>query len=128
MPFFQIEKTVNSKPPTITIGIVARTFSDNLSRNSCIFKGIIKPGGDYSQEFLVGVCRPVLQILTLCQTKKCHFHTRFQTRPVKSRYPFSDLAFRQKLCYHYLVRAQTKKIFKSISNSHISLSFLLIWN
>ena len=83
-------KTVNSKLPTITIGIVACTFSDNLSRNNCIFKGVIKPGGDYSQEFLVGVCRPVLQILTLFQTKKCHFpnpfsdqasklHTRFQT-------------------------------------------------
>ena len=48
------------------------------------------PGGD-SWEFLVGVCRPV-QILTLFQTKKCHFphpfsdqtstiHTRFQTWP-----------------------------------------------
>ena len=44
----------------------------------------------YSWKFLVEVCRPVLQILTLCQTKKCHFphpfsdlaskiHTRFQT-------------------------------------------------
>ena len=41
-------------------------------------------------KFLVGVCRLVLQILTLFQTKKCHFphlfpdqtckiHTRFQT-------------------------------------------------
>ena len=30
-------------------------------------------GGGYSWEFLVGVCRPVLQILTLFQTKKCHF-------------------------------------------------------
>ena len=88
---------MNSKPPTITIGIVACTFSDNLSRNSCIFKGIIKPGGDYSQEFLVGVCRPVLQILTLFQTKKCHFphpfsdqtskiHTRFQTCPLGRNY------------------------------------------
>ena len=28
-------KTVNSKPPTIPFGIVAFTFSDNLSRNSC---------------------------------------------------------------------------------------------
>ena len=45
----------------------------------------------YAWEFLVGVCRPVLQILTLFQTKKCHF-----------QHPFSDLAFRQKLCYHYL--------------------------
>ena len=30
----------------------------------------------YSREFLVGVCRPVIQILTLCQIKKCYFpHT-----------------------------------------------------
>ena len=98
---------MNSKPPTINIGIVACTFSDNLSRNGCIFKGIIKPrGGDYSQEFLVGVCRPVLQILALFQTLKCYFphpfsdqaskiHTRFQTWPLGRNY--------------YLVRAQTKK-------------------
>ena len=39
------------------------------------------------------------------------------------------LAFRRKLCYHYCsIRAQTKKLFKSISNSQISLSFLFIWN
>ena len=30
------EKTVNSKPLTIPFGIVACTFADNLSRNSCI--------------------------------------------------------------------------------------------
>ena len=47
-------------------------------------------GGEYYWEFLVGVCRPVLQILTLLQTKKCNFP-----------HPFSHLAFRQKLCYHY---------------------------
>ena len=49
------------------------------------------PPGGYSWEFLVGVCRPVLQILTLFQTKKYHFP-----------YPFSDLFFRHKLCYHWL--------------------------
>ena len=47
------------------------------------------PGG-YSWEFLVGVCRPVLEILTLFQTKKCYFS-----------HPFSDLASK-KLCHHYL--------------------------
>ena len=31
--------------------------------------------------FLVGVCRPVIHILTLFQTKKCHFS-----------HPFSDVA------------------------------------
>ena len=37
------------------------------------------PGGGYSWEFLVGVCRPVPQILTRFQTKKCNFP-----------HPFSD--------------------------------------
>ena len=69
-------------------------------------------GGWYPWELLLGVYRPVLQTLTRFQTKKCNYP-----------YPFSDLAFWQKLCYHYLaVRAQTQKFFQSISNSHISLS------
>ena len=59
-------------------------------------------GGGYSWEFLVKVCCPVPQILTHFQTKKCNFP-----------HPFSDLAFRQKLCHHYLVvRAQTKNYSK----------------
>ena len=39
-------------------------------------------GESYSWEFLVGVCRWVQQILTLFQTRKCHFHTRFPTWPL----------------------------------------------
>ena len=35
---------------------------------------------------------------------------------------------RQKYCHHYQVRAETKKFSKCISNSHISISFLFIWN
>ena len=73
--------------------------------------------GRYSWEFLVGVCRPVFQILSWYQTKKCNYP-----------HLFSDLAFTQKLCYFYQIRPQIRKLFKSISNSHISLSFLLIWN
>ena len=41
-------------------------------------------GGGYSWKFLEGVCRTVLQILTLFQTKNVIFHTRFQTTPLKS--------------------------------------------
>ena len=37
-------------------------------------------GGEYSWEFLVGLCCLVIRILTLFQTKKCHFP-----------HPFSDL-------------------------------------
>ena len=39
---------------------------------------------------ILGGCRPVLRILTLFQTKKCHFS-----------HPFSELVFK-KLCHHYL--------------------------
>ena len=35
-----LSRTVNSKPPTIPFGIVAGTFSDNLSRSSCILRNI----------------------------------------------------------------------------------------
>ena len=58
------------------------------------------------------------------------FHTLFQTSPLNP-YPFSDLAFRQKVCYHYLaVRAQTKNYSNPfrIRMIFISPSFLLIWN
>ena len=119
-------KTVNSKPPTISIWIVACTFSDNLSRNGCIFKGIIKPGGAYSQEFLVGVCRPVLQILTLFQTKKCHFPNPFSDQASKLHTRFQTWA--EIMSSLLRLERKQKKFFKSISNSHISLSFLLVWN
>ena len=47
-------------------------------------------GRGYSWELLVGVSRPVLQILTLFQTKKMSIFN-----------PFSDLAFK-KLFHHHL--------------------------
>ena len=68
-------------------------------------------GVRYSWEFLVGVYRPVLQILTLFQTKKCHFpkpefseqtskiHTRFQTWPLRKNYVIVTQ-----------IRAHTKKL------------------
>ena len=40
------------------------------------------PGG-HSWEFFVGVYNPALQNMILSQTKKYHFHTRFQTWPLK---------------------------------------------
>ena len=86
-----------------------------------------KPGG-YSWEFLVGVCCRVLQILPRIQTKNYNYphpfsdqtskiHTRFQTWPLGRNYFIITQ-----------IRAQTQKLFKPIWNSHISLSFLLIWN
>ena len=57
-----------------------------------IYTLLLIPGGGYYWEFLVGVWCPVLRILTLLQTKKCHFphpfsdqiskiHTHFRTWP-----------------------------------------------
>ena len=67
------------------VRIMTRSFFDfHLS-------GFAFPAPGEFLEFLVGVCRPVLQILTRFQTKKCNFphpfsdqtskiHTCFQTR------------------------------------------------
>ena len=68
---------------------------------------VIKPfiPRGYSWEFLVGVCRLVLQILTLFQTKKMSF---------SRSHPFSDLAFRQTLCHNYLDQSANKNFFKCI--------------
>ena len=41
-------------------------------------------GGGYSREFLVGLCHPVVQILTYFRPKIVIFHTCFQTSPLKS--------------------------------------------
>ena len=49
--------------------------------------------------------------------KNVIFHTRFQTRPVGRNYFIITW-----------IRAQTKKFFKSISNSHVSPFLVLIWN
>ena len=93
---------------------------------------LLPPGG-YPWEFFVGVCRPVLQILTRFQTKKRHFPHPFSDHlDLQNPYPFSDLAFRRKLCYYYLDWRANKQIlqihFELLKYSHILLSFLLIWN
>ena len=64
-----------------------------LLSNKNASNGNFSPGGGYSWEFLVGVCCPVLYILTLFQTKKCCFPHPFsdQTSKIHIR-PFSDLA------------------------------------
>ena len=96
--------------------------------NPSNFRDSALGGGGYAWEFLVGVCHPVLHILTLFQTKKCHFprpfsdqtsqiHTRFQTWPLAGNYVIITK-----------IREQTKKFFKCISNSHSFILYLLIWN
>ena len=120
-----------------------------------IYTLLLIPGGGYYWEFLVGVWCPVLRILTLLQTKKCHFphpfsdqiskiHTHFRTwpnlacsrlsdswgdSPVFSRFIFVfSLSQFSGPNYNYQVSAETKKLSKCISNSHISISLLFIWN
>ena len=61
-------KSLSNRIPGKNIHTCGQTFS---------FDFVFLPVGEYSWESLVGVCRPVLQILTL-------FHTRFQTRSLKS--------------------------------------------
>ena len=68
--------------------------------------------GGYSWEFLVGVCRPVLQILTLFQTKTCHFPRSSSDQTSKTHTRFPHLAFRQKLCHHFLDKSANKNSFR----------------
>ena len=73
-------------------GVEKPTFTDNCSvlknKFECpvheiLFIQELNPRG-YSWEFLVEVCRPVLQILTLFQTKKCNFPHPFSDQHFKS--------------------------------------------
>ena len=57
------------------------------------------PGGRKSWEFMVGVCRPVLQLLTLFQIKKINFQTRFQTWRW-SQNAALHVYINQKSCHH----------------------------
>ena len=80
------------------------------SLNSCStqFHGGAWGGGGHSWEFLVGLCSPVLQILTLFQTKRCNFphpfsdqtskiHARFQNWPLRRNYVIIRLERKQKI-------------------------------
>lgn len=73
-------------------GVEKPTFMDNCSvlknKFECpvyeiLFIQELNPRG-YSWEFLVEECRPVLQILTLFQTKKCNFPHPFSDQNFKS--------------------------------------------
>ena len=86
---------------------------------------VLWPRGEYSWEFLVGVCRRILQILTLFQTKKCNFPHPFSDQTSKIHTCFQTWPLRRNYVIITWNRAQTKKLFKSIWNSHISVSYCL---
>ena len=78
--------------------VLARHVVNKTGCNLLIEMHYFESPGGYSSEFLVGVCRLVLKILTLFQTvKNCNFphpfsdqtskiHTRFQTCPSGRNY------------------------------------------
>ena len=55
------------------LSLRAFTHTSFLSLNILNSSDSSPGGGEYSWEFLVGLCCLVIQILTLFQTKKCHF-------------------------------------------------------
>ena len=57
---------------------------DNVHREKRKKQGLALGPGGYTLEFLVGMCRPHLQIQTQFQTKNAISHTRFQTWLQKS--------------------------------------------
>ena len=65
---------------------------------------LLTPGGGYYWEFLVGVCRPVLRILSLFQSKKCHFP-----------HPFSDQI--SKIHAHFRTETETTGLKMGEENS-----------
>ena len=90
--------------------------------------------GDTPGNLVEVLCRPVLQILTLFQTKKCHFPHPFSDKTSKIHTDFQTWP----LCRNYVILTQirpqqglltaNKKFFKCISNWHINFWFLFIWN
>jgi len=67
-------------------GVLVQHFrSFFTTRHRATFRPSDIPRGGNSWEFLVGVCRTVLQIMTLYfGPKNVIFHTRFETSPLKS--------------------------------------------
>ena len=62
------------------------------------------PGGGYSWEFLM-VCRPVLQIVTLFQIKKCNLPPLFSDQASRNHTCFQTWP----LCYHYFDQSAKQK-------------------
>ena len=92
----------------VTRWVYIKPSSRCVMRQPKTEKRAIRPGR-YSWEFLVGVCRPILQILTLIQTKKGNFP-----------HPFSDLI--SKIHTPHFTRWNTEKRVKNTTRSGIFLT------
>ena len=71
-----------------------------------VWENVPKSGG-YSSGFLLGVCRPVLQILTRFQTKKCYFSHPFSDQTSKNYTFQTHLQVEIMLSFFRLERKQT---------------------
>ena len=70
--------------------------------------------------------RPVLQILTLFQTKRYYFSHPFSDQTSKIHSHCETWPLGRNYVIITWILSETKNFFKSILNSHIYISFLLI--
>ena len=85
---------------------------------------VLSGGRGYSWQFLVGACHTVLQILTLFQTKICHFshpfsdlaskiHNRFQTWPLRNYVIITQIRTPTKKISFFLIYLKLKQWIRS---------------
>ena len=72
----------------------------------------------FSWEFLVGMCRPVLQILSLFQTKQCYFPHPFSDLEMVTKHNITCLHKTEIMSSLLILKPQQKDFLKSISNSY----------
>ena len=85
-------------------------------------------GGVYFWEFLVGVCRPVLQILTLFQIKKCHFPHPFSDMEVVTKRNITRLHKTEINVIIAEIKTATKRFLEIHFEFEYYTSFSFIWN
>ena len=90
--YFSYFLAIFNKMVSIPLVLYRMFLANELDLFSAISREGGGGGGGHSSEFLVGVCRPVLQILTQFQTKMCHFP-----------HPFSDLASKIHTRFHTFI-------------------------
>ena len=75
------------------------TFSDHFSLTGIYNSFLINSHVQGQWGILGGLCRSVHRILTIFQTKKCHFHARFQTLASKIHTCFQTWRWSQNATY-----------------------------
>ena len=88
--------------------------------SSCAIMFLSYSPEGFSREFLVGMCRPVLQILTLFQTKKMLFSTPVFRSGDATKRNITYLHKTEIMSSLLRLKPQQKDFLKSISNSYYS--------